>query len=168
MLTHDSSPKGRAKKEGFRHSNGTLFQKCPVLLCFSGFPWKVANKRNCYFYLPKIVESWHICYNVCVGCDARLPSPLPFGFGPPRRSRIKTTHPPGWSFLFRVSQTFWTGSSKSRSTCIIYSVGATLGRPKILPKQNLSPQDENTVIFLGEIRKSPIFGGRAMLAPTAF
>ena len=48
------------------------------------------------------------------------------------------------------------------------SVGATIGRPQILPKQNLSPQGENAIIFLGEIRKSPIFGGRAMLAPTAF
>ena len=48
------------------------------------------------------------------------------------------------------------------------SVGATIGRPQILPKQNLSLQGENAIIFLGEIRKSPIFGGRAMLAPTAF
>ena len=48
------------------------------------------------------------------------------------------------------------------------SVGATIGRPQILPKQNLSPQGENAIIFLGEIRESPIFGGRAMLAPTAF
>ena len=51
---------------------------------------------------------------------------------------------------------------------MIYRVGATIGRPQILPKQNLSPQGENAVIFLGEIRKSPIFGGRAMRTPTAF
>ena len=51
---------------------------------------------------------------------------------------------------------------------MIDRVGATMGRPQILPKQNLSPQGENAGIFLGEIRKSPIFGGRAMLAPTAF
>ena len=51
---------------------------------------------------------------------------------------------------------------------MIDSVGATIGRPQILRKQNLSPQGENTVIFLGKIRKSSIFGGRAMLAPTAF
>ena len=51
---------------------------------------------------------------------------------------------------------------------MIDRVGATIGRPQILPKQNLSPQGENVVIFLGEIRKSPIFGGRAMRAPTEF
>ncbi|MBR5292978.1 MAG: hypothetical protein IKU32_08735 [Clostridia bacterium] len=45
-------------------------------------------------------------------------------------------------------------------------VGATLGRPWILPKQNPSPQGENTVIFLREIRKTTFFGGRARLAPT--
>ena len=45
-------------------------------------------------------------------------------------------------------------------------VGATLGRPWILPKQNPSPQGENTVIFLRKIRKTTFFGGRARLAPT--
>ena len=45
-------------------------------------------------------------------------------------------------------------------------VGATLGRPWILPKQNPSPQGENAVIFLRKIRKTTFFGGRARLAPT--
>ena len=45
-------------------------------------------------------------------------------------------------------------------------VGATIGRPQILLQQNLSPQGETTLISIGKIRKSPIFGGRAMLAPT--
>ena len=47
-------------------------------------------------------------------------------------------------------------------------VGATLGCPWILPKQNPSPQGENTVIFLRKIRKTTFFGGRARLAPTNF
>ena len=47
-------------------------------------------------------------------------------------------------------------------------VGATLGRPWILPKQNPTPQGENTVIFLRKIRKTTFFGGRARLAPTNF
>ena len=46
-------------------------------------------------------------------------------------------------------------------------VGAITDRPWILPKQNPSPQGEKTVICLQEIRKSKIFGGRAMLAPTS-
>ncbi|MBR7179092.1 MAG: hypothetical protein IKD27_06225, partial [Oscillospiraceae bacterium] len=45
-------------------------------------------------------------------------------------------------------------------------VGATTGRPLILLRQNQSPQGEKTVFSLREIRKSRIFGGRAMLAPT--
>ena len=45
-------------------------------------------------------------------------------------------------------------------------VGATLGRPWILPMQNPSPQGENTVIFLRTIRKTTFFGGRARLAQT--
>ena len=45
-------------------------------------------------------------------------------------------------------------------------VGATIGRPQIFLQKNLSPQGENTVVSLRIIRKSPIFGGRAMLAPT--
>ena len=32
---------------------------------------------------------------------------------------------------------------------MIYSVGATIGRPQILPTQNLSLQGENAAIFLG-------------------
>ena len=45
-------------------------------------------------------------------------------------------------------------------------VGATIGRPLILLKQNQSPQGERQVIFLRKIRKTTFFGGRAMLAPT--
>ena len=33
-------------------------------------------------------------------------------------------------------------------------VGATIGRPRILPKQNPSLQGENSVISLREIRKT--------------
>ena len=46
------------------------------------------------------------------------------------------------------------------------AVGAAIGRPQILPQENLSPQGENSVISLGKIRKFPIFSGRAMPAPT--
>jgi hypothetical protein len=45
-------------------------------------------------------------------------------------------------------------------------VGAIIDRPQILPKQNLSPQGENTLIFLRKIRKTAFFGGRSMIAPT--
>jgi hypothetical protein len=45
-------------------------------------------------------------------------------------------------------------------------VGAIIDRPRILLKQNLSPQGENRVIFHREIRRTSFFGGRAMLAPT--
>ena len=47
-------------------------------------------------------------------------------------------------------------------------VGAIIDRPQILPKQNLSPQGENTLIFLRKIRKTAFFGGRSMIAPTEF
>ena len=47
-------------------------------------------------------------------------------------------------------------------------VGAIIDRPQILPKQNLSPQGENTLIFLRKIRKTAFFGGRSMIAPTVF
>jgi hypothetical protein len=39
------------------------------------------------------------------------------------------------------------------------NVGATIGRPQILHRQNLSPQGEKTVIFLRKIRKTKFFGG---------
>ena len=37
------------------------------------------------------------------------------------------------------------------------SVGATIGRPQILPKQNLSPQGEKTVIVLSNNPKNYVF-----------
>ena len=46
------------------------------------------------------------------------------------------------------------------------SVGAIIDRPQILLKQNLSPQGENLVISLREIRKTTFFGGRSVIAPT--
>ncbi len=46
------------------------------------------------------------------------------------------------------------------------SVGATIGRPQILQSKICSPSGEKWLISLREIRKSKIFGGRAMLAPT--
>ena len=48
------------------------------------------------------------------------------------------------------------------------SVGATLGRPRILQSKIPSPQGENMVISLREIRKTPFFGGRSRIAPTSF
>ena len=42
-----------------------------------------------------------------------------------------------------------------------------MDRPQILPKQNLSPQGENLVISLREIRKTLFFGGRSLIAPTS-
>jgi hypothetical protein len=45
-------------------------------------------------------------------------------------------------------------------------VGAINDRPRILPKQNPSPQGENKVISLRKIRKTAFFGGRSMIAPT--
>jgi hypothetical protein len=47
-------------------------------------------------------------------------------------------------------------------------VGAIIDRPQILPKQNLSPQGENMLIFLRKIRKTAFFGGRSSIAPTVF
>jgi hypothetical protein len=49
---------------------------------------------------------------------------------------------------------------------IISFVGATIGRPRILPKQNPSPQGESAAVSHREIQKRTFFGGRAMLAPT--
>ena len=45
-------------------------------------------------------------------------------------------------------------------------VGATLGCPQILQSKIRSPQGENMVISLREIRKTPFFGGRSRIAPT--
>jgi hypothetical protein len=50
--------------------------------------------------------------------------------------------------------------------CQKVPVGAIIDRPWILPKQNPSPQGENKVISLREIRKTEFFGGRSMIAPT--
>ena len=47
------------------------------------------------------------------------------------------------------------------------SVGATLDRPRISQSKILSPQGENMVISLREIRKTPFFGGRSRIAPTS-
>jgi hypothetical protein len=63
-----------------------------------------------------------------------------------------------------VNPVGFTGSSLSKKLI----VGAIIDRPQILPKQNLSPQGENTLIFLRKIRKTAFFGGRSMIAPTEF
>ena len=54
------------------------------------------------------------------------------------------------------------GSAIRRSPCSVsknLSVGATLGRPRILQSKIPSPQGENTVISLREIRKTPFSAG---------
>jgi hypothetical protein len=45
-------------------------------------------------------------------------------------------------------------------------VGATIGRPRILRKQNLTPQGGKCDDIPTKNRKTTFFGGRAMLAPT--
>ena len=54
MLTHDSSPKGRAKKEGFRHSNGTLSQSVPFCCVFPVFRGKSPIKGIVIFTYQRL------------------------------------------------------------------------------------------------------------------
>ena len=61
----------------------------------------------------------------------------------------------------------YTYLMRIKSLCIEKNIcrGGALTRPWILPKQNPSPQGENSIIFLRKIRNSPNFGGRVAAPP---